>query len=242
MIFSLFKKDTQREGAQSLYIAAMEQSRLPVFYTSYGVPDSFDARFDLVTLHVYLLMRALKKAGGGKGDPSQTSDRSAECRDMSQKLFEAMFRNLDDTLREMGVGDLSVSKKIRPMAEAFYGRVAAYEAALGASGIRGGDLRSDAPDEIPAQEGESSDHLAQTDQSDPAAPLSDALLRNVYGWDGNEATGEATGESTGNEHRQKAQALAVYVDACEASLKGQPIGRLLTGIVTFPEPPVLAGS
>ncbi|MEM1192355.1 MAG: ubiquinol-cytochrome C chaperone family protein [Pseudomonadota bacterium] len=235
MIFSLFKKDRQRDAARSLYINAMEQSRLPVFYTAYAVPDTFDARFDLLTVHVYTLMRALKTSGG-------QGDKAAQSRDLSQKLFEVMFRNLDDTLREMGVGDLSVAKKIRPMAEAFYGRVGAYETAFGASGLRGGDLRADAPDEVPGAaemtEG-TGDRAASADgvpaQSPPQSArqsLALALLRNVYG------LGDAveTPAAIAPDLMAKAEALADHLIACNDSLSCQPLSRLLSGIITFPEP------
>ncbi|MEO1149465.1 MAG: ubiquinol-cytochrome C chaperone family protein [Pseudomonadota bacterium] len=237
MIFSLFKKDRQRDAARSLYIAAMEQSRLPVFYTVYGVPDTFDARFDLLTVHVYALMRALKTLGA-------QGDQGPQSRDLSQKLFEVMFRNLDDTLREMGVGDLSVAKKIRPMAEAFYGRVGAYEAAFGASGLRGGDLRADAPDDVPGQSGEATPADGAVSggaavAAGSAQSLRLALLRNVYGL-GDEGDKPA---AIAPDQRAQAEALADYFMACNESLAGQPLSRLLSGVITFPEPNLaLAGA
>ena len=229
MLLSLFRKDPQRDAARSLYISAMEQSRLPAFYTQFAVPDSFDARFDMVTLHVYLIMRALKTGGA-------SDSRAEECRAMSQKLFEAMFRNLDDTLREMGVGDLSVAKKIRPMAEAFYGRVGAYEAALGSSGMRGGDLRADAPDQMPTRNGApNGDNGNDADQKSDVTSrtrLRQAIVRNVYGVAGAEDREQAEISRIENH----AAGLTDYFLACDAALSALPIGRLLTGIVTFPSP------
>ncbi|MGE0408682.1 MAG: ubiquinol-cytochrome C chaperone family protein [Amphiplicatus sp.] len=116
MILSLFRKDPQRDAAEALFAAAVEQARRPDFYTDLGVEDSVDGRFELLALHVYLVLRRLKSAGSAAG--------------LSQHLLDAMFANLDGALREMGVGDLSVARKIRKMAEAFYGRIGAYEAAL----------------------------------------------------------------------------------------------------------------
>ena len=71
----------------------------------------------MITLHVYLVLRCLK--GDEAGAPK-----------VGQKLFDAMFQNMDDSLRELGVGDLIVGKKIRKLAENFYGRVGVYETAL----------------------------------------------------------------------------------------------------------------
>jgi cytochrome b pre-mRNA-processing protein 3 len=118
MILSLFRKDPARSAAESLFEAAVEQSRRPEFYTALGVEDSVEGRFELMALHVYLLLRRLKGAAGASR--------------LSQRLLDAMFANVDDALREIGVGDLSMGRKIRKMAESFYGRIGAYEAALAA--------------------------------------------------------------------------------------------------------------
>ncbi len=124
-MLSLFKKDPQLEIASSLYSLAMDQSRLPYFYSNLSVPDTLEGRFDLLALHAYLIMNRLK--------PDEASDNSLQDEQrtaLSQKVFDAMFSNLDDNLRQMGVGDLSVARKVRVMAEAFYGRVAVYDSAL----------------------------------------------------------------------------------------------------------------
>ncbi|WP_306253546.1 ubiquinol-cytochrome C chaperone family protein [Parvularcula sp. IMCC14364] len=117
MIFSLFKPDEVHEAASDLYNDIVEQARKPVFYLALEVPDTKEGRFDLITLHMFLVLRRLKT------EPD-TSGRFA------QKLFNVMFRNMDHSLREMGAGDLTVGKKVRVLAEAFYGRVSVYGAAL----------------------------------------------------------------------------------------------------------------
>ena len=104
-----------------LYRAVVAQARMPVFYSDHAVPDSVDGRFDLITLHAFLVMRRLKAAG-----PAGQA--------LSQALFDTMFADMDRSLREMGVGDLGVGKRVRTMAEAFMGRVSAYENGLAASG------------------------------------------------------------------------------------------------------------
>ena len=125
MIFSFFRKDPALDAASALYAAAVEQARAPALYADLGAPDTVEGRFEQVTLHVYLILRRLKGA-----------DQAAK--QTAQKLFDVMFQNMDDSLRELGVGDLSIGKKIRKMAENFYGRVGAYEDALGAASDEGG--------------------------------------------------------------------------------------------------------
>jgi cytochrome b pre-mRNA-processing protein 3 len=117
MLKSLFGRDTVHETATALFSTASEQARLPAFYLDLGVEDSLEGRFEMLALHVYLILRRLKGHGAA---PEK----------VAQGLFDAMFAHLDDGLREMGVGDLVVGKRIRRLAENFYGRVAAYEAAL----------------------------------------------------------------------------------------------------------------
>ena len=104
--------------ADRLYAAAVAQARAPGFYAA-GIPDTFDGRFDLLVLHVFLLVRRLRRDG-----------RAGET--LAQALFDATFDDMDRTLREMGVGDLGVPKRVKAMARAFYGRAAAYDAALDA--------------------------------------------------------------------------------------------------------------
>jgi cytochrome b pre-mRNA-processing protein 3 len=103
-------------AAAALYGACVAAARQPVFYASLGVPDSVDGRFDLLLLHVALVVRRLGDARA------------------KQRLFDAMYADMDRSLREMGVGDMSIGKKMKPMLAAFYGRAGAYEKALAESG------------------------------------------------------------------------------------------------------------
>lgn len=131
MIKGLFKKDTALDAGRALYTAAVEQARAAPLYADYGAPDTVEGRFEQVTLHVYLVMRRLKGEGPQSARPrDKNSGKGANPKEVSQCLFDAMFQNMDDSLRELGVGDLVVGKKIRKMAENFFGRVAAYEEAL----------------------------------------------------------------------------------------------------------------
>jgi cytochrome b pre-mRNA-processing protein 3 len=119
MILRPFRRSAQTRTIRALYGAIVAQARLPGFYLDYGVPDTLHGRFDLIVLHLVLLIDRL-----GRADPG---------RELGQRLFDEFCRDLDDNLREMGVGDLKVPKEMQRFAEAFYGRQAAYVAALGAA-------------------------------------------------------------------------------------------------------------
>jgi cytochrome b pre-mRNA-processing protein 3 len=111
---SLFRKNNTSDLAEKLHEQLVEQARCSVFYTDFGVPDTVDGRFDMIVLHGFLVMQRLK----AEGDVAM---------DLSQSIFDTMFLHMDISLREMGVGDLSVGKRIKKMATAFYGRVEAYD-------------------------------------------------------------------------------------------------------------------
>jgi cytochrome b pre-mRNA-processing protein 3 len=116
---ALFKPRPAVEAGRALMTQAAAQARNPVFYAQWGAPDTREGRFELVSLHVILLARRLK----GHGEQAQET---------CQALIDASFEHLDIALREMGTGDLSMSKKMKGLGEAFYGRAKAYEAALDA--------------------------------------------------------------------------------------------------------------
>jgi len=117
MLGRLFRRDPREDAARALYATIVAQARRPEFYAGCAVPDSLDGRFDLVLLHVFLVLRRLK-AG------------PAEARELGQRLFDTLFVDMDGSLREMGVGDLVIGKRVKAMVQAFYGRVEAYERAL----------------------------------------------------------------------------------------------------------------
>src|ERR1041385_4793859 len=103
--------------AEALYLGLVRQARQPAFYARCGVPDSVDGRFDMITLHMALLLLRLKAEGPAAAD-------------LGQALFDTLFADMDRSLREMGVGDLGVGKRVKEMGKAVYGRLAAYEAGL----------------------------------------------------------------------------------------------------------------
>jgi len=116
MLQNLFRTRRGRLG-ESLYDHAVRQARRPDFYTRLGVADRIDARFELYTLHVLLLTMRLR-------------DEGATGAEAGQELFDTYVSALDHALRELGVGDISVGKKMRKLGEALYGRMKAWEAAL----------------------------------------------------------------------------------------------------------------
>lgn len=120
MILKRFRLNRRNRKIDDLYGAIVAQSRRAAFYTGYGVPDTVDGRFDLIVLHMVLLLARLDREG-----PSG--------HDLGQNLFDRFCRDLDANLREMGVGDLAVPKRMRQFGEAFYGRQTAYRAAFDAS-------------------------------------------------------------------------------------------------------------
>jgi len=125
MILSAFQRGHHNRNIRGLYGGIVAQARSTAFYTHYGVADSVEGRFELIVLHLVLILRRLggEQAPGPRG-PGRT---------IGQQLFDIFCRDLDDNLREMGVGDLAVPRRMRSFGEAFYGRQAAYGAALGAA-------------------------------------------------------------------------------------------------------------
>jgi len=124
MISRLFRRSKQEATIDALYGMIVAQARSPAFYRDYGVPDTVTGRLEMIVLHLVLVLRRMKGQGGGEGPPA------------GQALFDRFCRDIDDNFREMGVGDLAVPKKMRRMAEGFYGRAQAYETALeGAAGM-----------------------------------------------------------------------------------------------------------
>jgi len=133
MILARFRRNSQARTIHALYGAIVAQARSVAFYADYRVPDTVEGRFDLIVLHLVLLLnrlgrRAEASRGLGQAHLGQTL--------LGQELFDAFCRDLDANLREMGVGDLAVPKRMQAFAEAFYGRQAAYRAALEAADQR----------------------------------------------------------------------------------------------------------
>jgi len=147
MFRRLFRTDPTRSTGAALYAACASAARNPAFYQDLAVPDTVEGRFEIYALNVLLVIDRLR----GQGEPAAA---------VSQALFDALLRGLDDGLREMGVGDLSVGKKMRKLGEALYGRARNLDRALAAL-----------PDLSALQ-----DLLARTVYADVAAPPTGRLV------------------------------------------------------------------
>ncbi len=117
MMFGLFRRASNDAVIDRLYLAIVAASRQPALYADLHVPDTFEGRFESLTLHAILALRRLQAC-------------EAPGPAMAQHLVDIVFKHFDRTLREMGVGDTTVPKRMKTMAEAFGGRSAAYDAAL----------------------------------------------------------------------------------------------------------------
>jgi cytochrome b pre-mRNA-processing protein 3 len=113
----IFRSGPAKAAGARLYEAVTVQARQPAFYADLGAPDTTEGRFELYNLHVVLLLHRLRGLDGLGGGTAQA-------------LFDTYVGALDDALREMGVGDLSVGKKMRKLGEAIYGRVKSFDEAL----------------------------------------------------------------------------------------------------------------
>jgi cytochrome b pre-mRNA-processing protein 3 len=116
-LFRWLKRSPRADTIQGLYGAIVAQARKPAFYADYGVADTPEGRFDMILLHLILVVRRLRREPGS-------------IRALGQGVFDLFCRDMDHSLREMGIGDLAVPKHMRRVAEAFYGRAAAYDAAI----------------------------------------------------------------------------------------------------------------
>ncbi len=117
--FGLGRRNTHEAAGLRLYGAAVAAARDPFLYRVLAVADTLDGRFDLLCLYVCLLIRRLQR----EPEPGPA---------LAQAVFDAMFRDMDANLREIGVGDLSVGRHVRSMWEALQGRSIAYGGAIDA--------------------------------------------------------------------------------------------------------------
>ena len=118
-LLDFLKPRDKTTSVHDAYLSIVKQARRPELYANGGAPDNFDGRFDMMALHVHLVLRRLRALGMGRSD-------------VGQDLFDLFFRDMDQAMREAGVGDMGVGKKVQKMVEAFYGRATAYDAVLDA--------------------------------------------------------------------------------------------------------------
>jgi cytochrome b pre-mRNA-processing protein 3 len=111
-------RTSSRGTIEAIYGMIVAQAREPLFYQDLGVPDTVNGRFDMMVLHLWMVLRQLKQFGDGS--------------DLAQALFDRFCSDMDHNLRELGTGDLAVPRRMREFGEAFYGRSAAYDLAIAA--------------------------------------------------------------------------------------------------------------
>lgn len=117
MVLGLFARRKPAASVELVYGDIVAAARLPALYVSMGVPDTVMGRFDSLVLHVALVLRRLRLL------PPPADQ-------LAQELIDRFFKDLDSALREIGIGDVSVPKKVRALGEAFYGRAQVYDEAL----------------------------------------------------------------------------------------------------------------
>jgi cytochrome b pre-mRNA-processing protein 3 len=115
--FNRFRNPAVPRGTiEAIYGMIVAQAREPAFYADLHVRDTVNGRFDMLILHLWLVLRRLQPVPAGSA--------------LSQALFDRFCADMDDNLREMGVGDLTVPKRMQAFGEAFYGRTSAYDLAF----------------------------------------------------------------------------------------------------------------
>jgi cytochrome b pre-mRNA-processing protein 3 len=126
LLSRLFREPKLKSDARNLYEAAVIQARTPAFYADHAVPDTVDGRFDMIVLHVWLVLRHFKSA------PEALQSRRDK---LCQALFDHMITDFDRNIRQIGISDVRVGKHMKAMAKAFYGRIAAYDDAVEADSL-----------------------------------------------------------------------------------------------------------
>lgn len=119
MKYGLFRPAPKQDTIHALYGTIVAQARSPAFYRDYGIPDTITGRLEMILLHTFLFSR---RTGGGTTPLGR----------LGQGVFDLFCDDMDANLRELGIGDLAVPKHMQRIGEAFYGRAAAYDAALAA--------------------------------------------------------------------------------------------------------------
>lgn len=125
MIWNLFKRKKSNQAlVERQYAEITGAARSPVFYEAMGVPDTVMGRFEMISIHLILYLRRTGTAGEA-------------ARGLAQDLVDAFFEDVDHSIRELGIGDMGVPKRMKKLAKMFYGRVKSYGEALDAGDHQG---------------------------------------------------------------------------------------------------------
>ena len=181
-MLGLFRKDPRRPVIASLHQRIVSAARRPELYGELAVPDTLEGRFEVLTLHVILTLEALRRL-------------PAPADEVGQELVDAVFRDLEASLREMGVGDVVVPKRMKRLAEAFYGRASAYDGALASgdeSALAAALARNVYAD---ARPGDELAHYVLAARRSLAGATLDAMLRDGPRFPAPQAAGAAVPEA-----------------------------------------------
>ena len=187
-LLDFLKPRDKTASVQGAYVSIVKQARRPELYAPGCAPDNFDGRFDMMALHVHLVLRRMRALGMGRSE-------------VGQDLFDMFFKDMDQAMREAGVGDMGVGKKVQKMVEAFYGRATAYDGVLDAQGDN-------------AQGDNEPGENASSDISD----IYDILSRNLY-----------PDAAISPQQEAGLRALTAYALALEAHLAGLTLDDILSG-------------
>lgn len=187
-LLDFLKPRDKTASVQGAYVSIVKQARRPELYAPGCAPDNFDGRFDMMALHVHLVLRRMRALGMGRSE-------------VGQDLFDMFFKDMDQAMREAGVGDMGVGKKVQKMVEAFYGRATAYDGVLDAQGDN-------------AQGDNGPGENASIDISD----IYDILSRNLY-----------PDAAISPQQEAGLRALTAYALALEAHLAGLTLDDILSG-------------
>jgi len=127
MLNALRKSKARRGAVESLHAAIVERARAPVFYTGLEVADTVDGRFDLLALHAWMVLARAREMG---------------LNDLSQALMDRIFLGLDGGLRDLGVGDMGMLRRMKKLGDAFFGRLKTYEASATPEAMREAVVRN----------------------------------------------------------------------------------------------------
>jgi cytochrome b pre-mRNA-processing protein 3 len=128
-MFGRFRRRKSSDAARRLYDAMVARARAPVFHAGYTVPDTLDGRFDLLTAHAFLALEALASYG-------------PEGNRLGAELVDLLFAGFDEALRELGVSDFGIARRMKALAGAFYGRLGAYREARTEETLAGALIRN----------------------------------------------------------------------------------------------------
>ncbi len=111
------ERSARREAAEKIYDSIVAQSRNPVFYVRCGVPDTLSGRFDMLVIHMFIVMQNLKLG-------------ASEGKLLGKEIIEAFVREMDSMVRDLGIADIYVAQEVRKIADLFYRQLVVYTNAV----------------------------------------------------------------------------------------------------------------